>query len=133
MLKDCLRGKRALGSACPISGFPVFSPAVREETPLKVPAVLLLARLSELGTALGGSVQAFGVWELLQRLLWAGGREHWNSHSWRGLQAPVFGLLFVLLFLLNWLRKANTLSSVSVGAVCASNSEHPQSGAPACK
>lgn len=66
--------------------------------------------------------------------VWAWGRDHGNSDSWRGLQAAVFGLVFVLLFLFNWLRKANTLRSfVSVWGVCAWESEHPQSGPPVCK
>lgn len=37
-----------------------------------------------------------------------------------GCKPAVFGLVFVLLFLFNWLRKANTLRSfVSVWGVCA--------------
>lgn len=51
MLKACLRGKKPLGSVCPISGFPVVSPAVRDEIHLKVLAALLPPRLSKLETA----------------------------------------------------------------------------------
>lgn len=46
MLKACLRGKKILGSVCPISGFPVFSPAMGEETLLKGLAALLPGFLS---------------------------------------------------------------------------------------
>lgn len=139
VLKSCLRGKKTLGSVCPISGFPVFSPAMREETHLR--SLQPCSQAGFLSWALPwGLFGSRAVRELLQWLF--GGRrapgegwrrEHGNSDSWRGLQAAAFGLVFVQLFLFNWLRKANTLSSVSVGDVCAWNSEHPQSGAPAGK
>lgn len=53
VLKPCLRGRKHLAVFCPISGFPVLSPAVTEETHVQVPAALLPPRLSKLCTALG--------------------------------------------------------------------------------
>lgn len=115
-VKVLLKGEKTLGSVCPISGFPVFSPAVREETHLKVPAALLPPGF--LRTPLPwGSLDHGQFGNCCSDCFWAGGGST-GIHTVGGA-ATVFGLLFVLLFLLSWLRKANTLSSVSVGDVCA--------------
>lgn len=105
VLKACLWGKKKkyLANICPISGFPVFNPALREV--LKLLAALLPGSLScRLPWRVFGNLWFMAVWKLVHCLqnwqfwryfipwVWALGRDHgsWDQRppcfmsSWRG-------------------------------------------------